>query len=153
MIPTIAAWLFCTTPKDSPRESQKFFEASTLRSLISLCGQLQTYLKNQKTRSRKRLLEESCTRSNVKIVIVFTRSDIARAKNTRQTARKGHSNIRRKFFVGQTPHASQSPNRFGERRNCWQVIGMATKTYSWGLAFRARYERYKRTYSASKRLQ
>ena len=67
-----AAWLFCPTPKDSPRESQKFFEASTTRSFISLFGQFQTYLKNQKTRSRKRLPEESCTRSNVKIVIVFT---------------------------------------------------------------------------------
>ena len=72
MILTSAAWLFCPTPKDSLRESQKFFEASTSRSLISLFGQSQTYLKNQKTRSEKRLPEESCTRSNVKIVIVFT---------------------------------------------------------------------------------
>ena len=39
------AWFFCPTPKDSPRESQKFFEASTSRSLISLFGQSQTYLK------------------------------------------------------------------------------------------------------------
>ena len=72
MIRTSAAWLFCPTPKDSPRESQTFFEASTSRSFISLFGQFQTYLKNQKTRSRKSLPEESCTRSNVKIVIVFT---------------------------------------------------------------------------------
>ena len=43
MIPTSAAWLFCPTPKDSPRESQKSFEASTSRSLISLFRQSQTY--------------------------------------------------------------------------------------------------------------
>ena len=89
MIRTSAAWLFCPMPKDSPRESQKFFEASTSRSFISLFGQFQTYLKNQKTRSGKRLPEESRTRSNVKIVIVFTSSDIVCAKNTHQRARKG----------------------------------------------------------------
>ena len=72
MIPTSAASSPTTesleqaspTPKDSPRESQKSFEASTSRSLISLFGQSQTYSKIQKTRSRKRLPEESCTRSN-----------------------------------------------------------------------------------------
>ena len=37
-----------------------------------LFGQSQTYLKNQKTRSTGRPPEESCTRSNAKIVIVFT---------------------------------------------------------------------------------
>ena len=55
MIRTSAAWLFCPAPKDSLRESQKFFEASTSRSFISLFGQFQTCLKNQKTRPRKRL--------------------------------------------------------------------------------------------------
>ena len=54
------------------KESQKFFVASTSRSLISLFGQSQTFLKYQKTRSEKRLPDESCTRSNVKIVIVLT---------------------------------------------------------------------------------
>ena len=63
---------FCPTPKDSLRESRGFFEVLTLRSLTSLFGQSQTYLKNQKTGSRGRLPEELCIRSNAKIVIVFT---------------------------------------------------------------------------------
>ena len=71
MIPTSVAWLSCRVPKDFPRESQKFFEVSTSRSLISLSAPSRTYLKSQKTRSRKRLPEESGTRSNVKIVIMF----------------------------------------------------------------------------------
>ena len=53
MIPTSAAWLFCPTPKDSPRESQKSFEASTSRSLISLFGQSQTYSKKPKDKIQK----------------------------------------------------------------------------------------------------
>ena len=61
---------------------QKFFEGSTSRSLISLFGQFQTYLKNQKTRLRKRLPEESCTRSNVKIVIELI-GQTSRALKTR----------------------------------------------------------------------
>ena len=60
MILTSAAWLFCPTPKDSLRESQKSFEASTSRSLISLFGQSQTNSKNQKTRSRRRLYKIKC---------------------------------------------------------------------------------------------
>ena len=71
MIPTSVAWLSCPVPKDFPRESQKFFEVSTSRSLISLFSPSRTSLKSQKTRSRKRLPEESGTRSNVKIVIMF----------------------------------------------------------------------------------
>ena len=47
MIPANPAWLFCATPKDSPRESQTFFEASTSSSFISLLGQFKKFLKNQ----------------------------------------------------------------------------------------------------------
>lgn len=72
VILTSAVWLFCPMPKDSPRKSRGFFEVSTSRSLINLFGQSQTYLKNQKTRSRGRPPEESYIRSNAKIVIVFT---------------------------------------------------------------------------------
>ena len=83
MVPTSAAWLFYPTPKDSLRESPKFFKATASRSPRSLFGQSQTYFKNQKTRSRKRLPEELCTKSNVKIVIVFTSVRTSCALKTR----------------------------------------------------------------------
>ena len=40
-------------------------------------------------------------------------------------------------FVGQIPYTSQSSNRIGECWNCRQVIGVATKTNPWSLAFLA----------------
>ena len=64
--------LSCPTLKVFPRESQKFFEISTSRLPISLFAPSPTYSKSQKTRSRKRLPEESYTRSSVKTVILFT---------------------------------------------------------------------------------
>ena len=72
------AWL--GYPKDFPRESQKFFEVSTSRSLISLSAPSPAYLQSQKTRSRKRLPKESWTRSKVKIVIAFSFGQTPRAQ-------------------------------------------------------------------------
>ena len=60
------------------RESQKFFEVSTLRLPPSLSAPSRAYLKSQQTRSRKRLPEELWTTSNVKIVIVFKNSLLAK---------------------------------------------------------------------------
>ena len=54
-----------------PRESQNLFEVSTSRSPLSLSAPSRAYFISPKRRSRKRLPEESCTRSTVKIVIVF----------------------------------------------------------------------------------
>ena len=54
-----------------PKELQTFFEVSTSRSPINLFAPSRAYSKSQKTRSRKRLPEESYIRSNVKTVIVF----------------------------------------------------------------------------------
>ena len=48
------------------------FGVSASRSLINLFGQSQIYLKNQRTKSKERPLEESYIRSNAKIVVVFT---------------------------------------------------------------------------------
>ena len=63
--------------KKKERESQKFFEVSTSRSPI-LSAPSRAYLKSQQTRSRKRLPEELWTTSNVKIVIVFKNSLLAK---------------------------------------------------------------------------
>ena len=101
-----------------PRESQNLFEVSTSRSPLSLSAPSRAYFISPKRRSRKRLPEESCTRSTVKIVIVFKLVKHPGTKNTHERSRKGHSNIGWKLFVGQTPYASQSPNRFGECWNC-----------------------------------
>ena len=46
--------------------------------------------------------------------------DIARTKNARERTHKGHSNIGWKLFVGQTPFASQSPNRLVDRSSAWR---------------------------------
>ena len=47
------------------RESQNLFEVSTSRSPLSLSAPSWAYFKSPKRRSRKRLSEESCTRSTV----------------------------------------------------------------------------------------
>lgn len=60
------------------RESQNLFEVSTSRSPLSLSAPSRAYLKSQQTRSRKRLPEELWTTSNVKIVIVFKNSLLAK---------------------------------------------------------------------------
>ena len=46
--------------------------------------------------------------------------DIAHTKNARERTHKGHSNIGWKLFVGQTPFASQSPNRLVDRSSAWR---------------------------------
>ena len=93
-------------------------------------------------------LEQSSTRSNVKTMTIRC-LDTTLAKNILKRAIKGHSHIGCKIFLGQTPCASQSPNRFGECWNCWLVNGVATKTNLWILAYFAGYELYKRIHSAT----
>ena len=82
-----------------PRESQNLFEVSTSRSPLSLSAPSRAYFKSPKRRSRKRLPEESCTRSTVKIVIVFKLVKHPGTKNTHERSRKGHSNIGWKLLL------------------------------------------------------
>ena len=58
-------------PKVFQKKSQKFFEVLASRSSTNPFISSLTYSKNQKTKSGKRITEESCTRSDVKVVIVF----------------------------------------------------------------------------------
>ena len=57
--------------KGFQKKSQKFFEVLASRSPTNPFVPSLTYSKNQKTKSGKRITEESCIRSDVTVVIVF----------------------------------------------------------------------------------
>ncbi|PFX13388.1 hypothetical protein AWC38_SpisGene22526 [Stylophora pistillata] len=74
---------------------------------------ISSILKSQKTRSRKRLPEESCTRLNVKIVIVFVGQTSSAPKTYMKEHTKAIATLDENSLLAKH-HVSQSPDRFGE---------------------------------------